>query len=176
MLVGLPGAGKSVVGRRVARLLGRPFVDLDRAIEEAAGRTVAALFTEEGEAGFRARERAATAALVGAPLSVIAPGGGWVLDPANPAALRPRAVIAWLRVSPATAIARMGQGVARRPLLAGEDPVERLTAIAARREPLYAAAADVAFETEDLPLPHLVRRLAALVGEPPPRTGRPAPR
>ncbi|MCU0619799.1 MAG: hypothetical protein MUF40_07935, partial [Gemmatimonadaceae bacterium] len=136
VLIGLPGAGKSVVGRRVARLLGRPFIDLDRAIEEVAGRTVAELFVAEGEPGFRARERAATAALVDAPPSVIAPGGGWVLDPANPAAVRPRAVIAWLRVSPAAAVARMGHGVGRRPLLAGGDPVERLAAIAERRAPL----------------------------------------
>ncbi len=176
VLVGLPGAGKSVVGRRVARFLDRPFVDLDRAIEEAAGRSVAAIFADEGEPGFRARERDATAALVDAPPSVIAPGGGWVLDPANPAVLRGRAVVAWLRVSPAAAVARMGAGIARRPLLAGDDPLARLVALAERREPLYAAAADVAFETEELAMPVLVRRLAALVTERPRRIPRPGGR
>lgn len=167
VLVGLPGAGKSVVGRRVARLLHRRFLDLDQLIERDAGCTVAELFVRDGEPAFRARERAVTASLVDAPSSVVAPGGGWVLDPANPAALAPRSVIVWLRVSPALALARMGHGVARRPLLAGPDPLGALTALAEARAPRYAAVADATFDTDDVPLAELARRLAALV-EPPP--------
>lgn len=178
VLIGLPGAGKSVVGRRVARLLQRRFLDLDRLVERDAGCTVAELFAREGEAAFRARERAVTESLVLAPASVVAPGGGWVLDPANPAALAPRSTIVWLRVSPAVALARMGAGVARRPLLAGPDPLGALTALAEQRAPRYAAAADVTIDSEALPLQELARRLAALVdrrAEAPGGRGTPRP-
>jgi shikimate kinase len=181
VLIGLPGAGKSVVGRRVARLLQRRFLDLDRLIERDAGCTVAELFAREGEPAFRARERAVTESLVAAPASVVAPGGGWVLDPANPAAIAARSTIVWLRVTPAVALARMGQGVTRRPLLAGPDPLAALTALAEQRAPRYAAAADVTLDSEGLPLPELARRLAALVdrrtgASRPPRTPDASPR
>jgi len=88
VIVGLPGSGKSAVGRRLAARHGAPFVDVDQAIERAAGASIPEIFAAEGEAGFRARERAAIAAL-GPPgegrgiTRVIAPGGGSVVDPRN---------------------------------------------------------------------------------------------
>lgn len=171
VLVGLPGAGKSVTGRRVARLLRRRFVDLDAVIERAAAMPIAAIFAAEGEAGFRARERAATAGLATRAPAVIAPGGGWVLDPANVAALGDRATIVWLRVDPTEAVTRMGAGIARRPLLAGPDPVAALSALLAARAPRYAAVADHVVESAGVPVDELARRVAALVARPVHRGG-----
>ncbi len=149
VLIGVPGAGKSVTGRRLARRLARPFLDLDAELVRRRGRSVAAIFADEGEEGFRRHERELTRELAAADVapSVIAPGGGWVLDPVNVAALRPSAIIVWLRVGPAEAVARMGARIARRPLLAGDDPVVALAALAERREAAYAAAADLVAET-----------------------------
>jgi shikimate kinase len=109
VLVGLPGAGKSTVGPMVAERLGYRFLDLDRAIAAGAGRSVEAIFAEEGEEGFRARERAETRALAATAKAsreaagevglVLAPGGGWIEDHANREALGDRALTVYLRVS-----------------------------------------------------------------------------
>ena len=147
VLIGLPGSGKSTLGRRVARQVGVPFVDLDDEIAALEGRAVSEIFAAEGEAYFRAREREVTAALRTRPPMVVAPGGGWAVDPANPALLRPPGRIIYLRVSPGIAVRRMGRGVARRPLLAGPDPVAALEALLRRREPAYAIA-DVVVDTD----------------------------
>ena len=139
VLLGLPGAGKSTVGPLVAQALGRRYVDLDAEIERRAGRSVAAIFAADGEAAFRAQERAVTAELLtaGSDPLVLSPGGGWVEDPANRALLGVRAFAVYLRVSPAVALQRMGGAVADRPLLAGADPAAALSRILARREPFY---------------------------------------
>jgi shikimate kinase len=147
VLVGLPGSGKSTLGRRVAREVGVPFLDLDEEIASREGRTVAEIFAESGEPYFRAREREVTAELRARPPMVVAPGGGWAADPGNPALLRPPGRIIYLRVSPTIAVRRMGLGVLRRPLLAGPDPVGALEALLARREPAYVTA-DVVIDTD----------------------------
>lgn len=147
ILVGLPGSGKTTLGRKVARQLGVPFFDMDAEIEAAEGRTIPEIFAEDGEAYFREREHALTRALRERDSMVIAPGGGWAAEPRNPALLRPPGRIIYLRVSPRTAVRRMGLGVHRRPLLAGPDPVGALDALLARRAPVYAEA-DAAVETE----------------------------
>ena len=147
ILIGLPGAGKSSLGRKVARQMGVPFADLDAELEAAEGRTIAEIFAREGEPYFREREHALTVALRERPSMVIAPGGGWATDPRNPALLRPPGRIVYLRVSARTAVRRMGLGVGRRPLLAGPDPVAALEALLERRAPVYATA-DVVVETE----------------------------
>lgn len=147
ILIGLPGSGKSTFGRKVARQLGVPFLDLDVEIERLDGQPVARIFAERGESYFRAREHALTATLRDRPSMVLAPGGGWAAEPANPALLRPPGRIIYLRVSPRTAVRRMGLGVHRRPLLAGQDPVAVLEALLERRAPVYAMA-DVIVETE----------------------------
>ena len=141
LLVGLPGAGKSTVGPIVAARLGRPFVDLDRVIEAQAGRTVAAIFTSEGEPGFRARERAASRALGRAehPL-VLAPGGGWIEDPANLQGLGAGVLTVYLRVSVPVAMARLARSHELRPLLGGPEPAIRLEELLLRREGLYLQA------------------------------------
>ena len=140
VLVGLPGAGKSTVGPLVAAALGWEFVDLDDEIVRLAGRTVAEIFSAEGEAGFRARERAATEALANRGPVVLSPGGGWALDPANRVALGEGASVVYLEVSPMVAAARMGGAASARPLLAGGDPRDRLTQLLAQREAFYLQA------------------------------------
>ncbi|HYW49387.1 MAG TPA: shikimate kinase [Gemmatimonadaceae bacterium] len=147
ILIGLPGAGKSTHGRRVARQLGRPFIDLDMRIASAAGRSVAQIFLEDGEAAFRAMEREATVSLGGQPPSVVAPGGGWMMEPANVELVKPGAVIIWLQVSPFVAVQRMGARVRLRPLLRSDDPVRTLDQLLEKRAHRYAGA-DAVVNTE----------------------------
>lgn len=140
VLVGLPGAGKSTAGALAAERLGWEFVDLDVAIERGAGRTVPEIFREEGESGFRTRERAATVALRGRSRLVLAPGGGWVLEPANLSALGPGSMLVYLRVSPEVAAGRLSSATANRPLVEGADKAERLADLLRAREAFYVQA------------------------------------
>lgn len=142
VLLGLPGAGKSTIGPLVADRLRREFVDLDAAIEAQAGQSVAEVFRQHGEARFRALERGLTERLLDAarPPLVLSPGGGWIEDAANRSWLGRTADAVYLRVSPAVAMARMGQAVAVRPLLAGGDPATKLQELLARREAFYLQA------------------------------------
>jgi shikimate kinase/3-dehydroquinate synthase len=145
VIVGLPGSGKSAVGRRLAAKHRAEFVDVDHEIEVAAGATVPEIFAEEGEAGFRARERAAIEAL-GDPdpttgLSrVIAPGGGAVVDPRNRWRLYRRRVPIWLDGRPEVLAQRLRRSPRARPLVAGRDPIGALRQLGAARVRFYAAA------------------------------------
>jgi shikimate kinase len=155
VLVGLMGAGKSVVGTRCAEQLGRPFVDTDDVVVATSGKSVAELFAAEGEAGFRARERTAVADVCAAPEPlVIACGGGAVIDADNRAAMRASGIVVWLRAAPHELAARVGDG-AGRPLLAGVAPVDALERLATLRAPAYEAAAHVVVDTDGLD-PHVV--------------------
>ena len=151
-LVGLMGAGKTSVGRRLAVRLGLPFVDADEEIEQAAGRSVADIFEDYGEPAFRDLERRVLARLLGGPPQVIGTGGGAFIDPDTRALMRERCITVWLRVEIATLVKRV-RGNDRRPLLRGKDPMAVLTALAEVREPIYAeadltiAGADRAHET-----------------------------
>ena len=145
VLVGLPGSGKSAVGRRLARQRQVEFVDLDGHIEAGAGMPVAAIFEREGEIGFRAREAAAIAAL-GPPerghrlTRVVATGGGAVLDPRSRWRLYHGRRIAWLDAPSRALAARLAHSPVRRPLLAGRDPIRALDELRADRERFYAVA------------------------------------
>lgn len=141
MLIGPPASGKSEIGAALARRLNRPFVDTDLIVEREAGRTIEEIFEAEGEQGFRARESSAVLRAAGIEGSVIACGGGAVLDPANVEALRAAGTIVYLKVRPDAAAARVGEGPGR-PLLRGPDPAGRLASLIAEREPAYLAAAD----------------------------------
>jgi shikimate kinase len=169
VLVGLMGVGKSTVGRRLAREMDRPFADLDEQVELAEGCTVPTLFRTRGEAAFRAVEAAVLAELVARPAPlVIAAGGGVVTGEANRRLLASTFVV-WLRASAGFLAGRTDP--AHRPLLAGGDPRERLTRLAADREPLYRAVADATVDVEpfhavaDQPKRALARHIAALVAD-----------
>ncbi len=166
VLIGLPGAGKSTHGRRAAKQLKRPFIDLDRRIAMLDGRSIAQIFRQSGEPAFRELERKATASLAIEPASVVAPGGGWMMDPANVELVRPAAVIVWLQVSPRVAVQRMGARIRLRPLLAKGNPVENLQLLLERRSQRYATA-DAVIDTEVLDWQEVVDAIAALA---PPRT------
>ena len=162
VLVGMMGAGKTSIGRRVAKRLHRRHVDLDKAIERAAGTTVPEIFTAEGEAGFRAREHAVLVELLGseAPL-VISTGGGAVLRDDNRAAMRARGTVVWLRATPATLLVRVGDGSGR-PLLAG-DPLGNLTRLAAERADAYRDVAHEIIDVDRLSFDTVTERVTRLV-------------
>jgi shikimate kinase/3-dehydroquinate synthase len=148
VLVGLPGSGKSAVGRRVAARHGATVVDLDDEIEAQAGRTIPEIFADEGEAGFRRRERAVVTALgpadSGAKLRrVISPGGGAVVDPRNRWALFRGRRVAWLDVRPEVLAQRLRRSHVVRPLVQGPDPLSRIRALAASRERFYSVGARI---------------------------------
>jgi shikimate kinase len=140
VLVGLSGCGKSVAGRLAARRLGAPFTDLDETIAAEEGRSIAELFESTGEPRFRVLERAAMMQALNQPAGVIAPGGGWAAQPGNLDQVQGKALLVYLRVTPGTAADRLKNG-AIRPLLAGRNPVERLTELLSDREPFYRQAA-----------------------------------
>ncbi len=148
VLVGLPGSGKSAVGRRVAARHGAQLVDLDDQIERQTGRTIPEIFEQDGEAGFRRLERAAVAAL-GAPdpspalQRVISPGGGAIVDPRNRWALYRGRLPVWLDVRSEVLAQRLRRSPNVRPLVQGGDPHGRVRLLAAARERFYGAAARV---------------------------------
>jgi len=140
VLVGLPGSGKTTVGRRAAELLPTDFTDIDAVVEKEAGRSISRIFADSGEAEFRRLERAAMDRALEQPPHLIAAGGGWIAEPGNlEAGQRAGACLVYLRVSPATAARRL-EGHGTRPLLADGDPATRLEALLAEREPWYARA------------------------------------
>jgi shikimate kinase len=142
VLVGMPGSGKSTIGRRLANRLQRPFVDADAALEERCGVSVATVFDIEGESGFRERESRLLADLLAQPDAVIATGGGVVVTEANRDMLRRDANVIYLQTSLAELWIRL-QNDRKRPLLQGDNPKQRLADLLATRESLYESVADV---------------------------------
>jgi len=164
VLIGLPGVGKTTVGRALARKLHRPFVDLDAEIEQLFEKSVARIFAEDGEAAFRLGEAHLSARLAtSTDPTVVAPGGGWVMNESATAHLRGSARIIYLRVSPDEAVRRMGRGVTRRPLLASGDVVSALTALHDRRREAYERLAHWTVDTAGIPRGQVVARVLGLV-------------
>jgi len=168
ILTGFMATGKTEVGRRLARMLGRPFVDTDGLVEAAAGRSVAEVFATEGEAGFRERERAAVVQACAVPEAVVATGGGTLVDPENRRRLAAAGPIVCLTASPDVILTRVGDP-ARRPLLANGNGrsggMERVRALLAERAPVYALATH-AVDTSELPVDEVVDRVRQLVAGP----------
>jgi shikimate kinase len=148
VLVGLSGTGKTSVGRRIAALLSRPFVDADEEIEERTGRTVRGIFAGDGEAAFRELEAKVMADLLASPEpSVIAAGGGAVVvDSTRKRLQHPDVFVVWLSASPEFLASRTTKK-AHRPLLDG-DPVAALARLAQERTDWYEEVADVAFDVQ----------------------------
>jgi shikimate kinase len=139
ILVGLPGCGKTTVGRLVAAALGAPFVDLDDAIADRAGKSVARIFSEDGEAAFRASEAELGGAVLRGPPAVVAPGGGFIAGDVTRAMARGSGLVVYLETDPAAAATRLG-GASGRPLLEGAPTGTRMAALFAERAALYRQA------------------------------------
>lgn len=164
VLIGFMGSGKTAVGSLLARNLGREFVDLDARIEAATGRTVAEIFRERDEQGFRAIEGRMVAEVARLTGCVVATGGGVVTDPANVAALRQSGLLVWLRASPETILARIGGTGHLRPLLNVPDPLARIRALLAEREPRYAEA-DLIVDTDGQDVEGVVAEIVRRLGD-----------
>lgn len=136
ILVGLMGAGKTTVGRQLAKRLHRPFVDTDHEIEARTGVLIPTIFEIEGEAGFRKRETQVISDLVRSRGMILATGGGAVLNPENRANLRANGWVIYLNVPPKQLYERT-HADRNRPLLQVEDPLARLQELHAIRDPLY---------------------------------------
>lgn len=168
VVVGLPGSGKTAVGRRVAARHEATFVDLDEEIERSAGMRIPEIFEAEGEAGFRRREHAVIDAL-GAPdrtarlTRVIAPGGGAIVDPRNRWRLFRGRRVVWLDVRTEVLAQRLRRSPNVRPLIAGRDPIGAIRDLGAARLPFYAAGTRVAGVAE---MSTVIASVDALVKEP----------
>ncbi|RPE80989.1 shikimate kinase [Vulcaniibacterium tengchongense] len=162
ILVGPMGAGKSCIGRRLAERYGLRALDLDREIERRAGADIPTIFAHEGEAGFRARERAALAEALAQDGLVLATGGGVVLDAGNRARLRAGGFVVHLQVDVERQLRRLAHDRSR-PLLARGDREQVLRELAATRAPLYAEVADLGFDTGDGSAAEAAARLARLL-------------
>ena len=157
VLMGAPGAGKSSVGKRLARKLGRTFVDMDQRIEEVVGKPVAEIFADEGEAHFRALEQEATLELLDT-YDVVALGGGAVMNPVIREALAGHEVI-WLKVSIGQATRRVGMNTVR-PLLLG-NVRGRLIELLRERTPVYESLATQIVDTDGRGCAEVADTLAA---------------
>ncbi|HWE73435.1 MAG TPA: shikimate kinase [Stellaceae bacterium] len=148
-LVGLMGAGKSSIGRRLGQALGLPFVDADSEIEAAAGASIEEIFARDGEAVFRGGERRVISRLLDGSAQVLATGGGAFMDPITRGLIRERAISVWLRADLETLLVRVGRRN-NRPLLKTGDPRAVLTRLIDERYPVYAEA-DITIDTVDGP-------------------------
>lgn len=163
VVVGLMGAGKSAIGRRLAQHWNLPFADADRVIEEAAGLTIPEIFARLGEPAFRDGERRVIARLLEGPVQVIATGGGAFMDPETRAAIKARGISVWLKADLDVLVRRVARRTDR-PLLKGGEPREILARLMSDRNPTYAEA-DVAVESSDGPPEITVERVINAVGE-----------
>lgn len=161
ILVGLPGSGKTTVGQAVAKATGRTFLDLDLEIERREGRSVSQLFGEKGEPYFRQKEREITEELTLVGNMIVAPGGGWITDPENVARVRPPSKLVYLRVTPATALKRLGPMRMMRPLLTRPDPLAELTKLLDSRKVAYESA-DYVVSTELFDLQRVIQKVSEL--------------
>lgn len=163
VLVGLMGAGKTKIGRRLAARLDLPFFDSDTEIEAAAGETIQEIFRNRGEAVFRDGERRVIARLLTQPIHVLATGGGAFMDPATRAIISRYAVSVWLRADLEVLLARVSRRN-NRPLLQERDPRAVLAELIERRYPVYAEADLTIDSGEGAPELTATRTIAALAG------------
>ncbi len=148
IFVGFMGTGKSLVAKRLAKRLGRRFVDTDACIEHEADMSIAQIFATEGEAAFRQRERQAIARACQEKEMVIATGGGAIIDKANARTMKASGPVVCLTARPEVIIQRV-QGDTTRPLLQGPDPLEKIRRLLADRAAAYARA-DITIDTSSL--------------------------
>jgi shikimate kinase len=157
-LTGPMGAGKSTIGRQLAKQLGMTFCDSDSEIERRTGVDIPLIFEIEGEAGFRKRESAVIDELTQKPDIVLATGGGAILDPENRNHLRQRGRVVYLHTPVEVQLARTGND-RNRPLLQKENPRQRLEELMQIREPLYRETADLVIDTAGKRVREVVREI-----------------
>jgi shikimate kinase len=163
VLVGLMGAGKSSIGRRLAQSLALPFTDADTEIEIAAGVSIEEIFARDGEAVFRNGERRVIARLLDSPVQVLATGGGAFMDPETRALIRERAISVWLKADLDVLMARVARRN-NRPLLKEGDPRAVLARLIETRYPVYAEA-DITVESAEGPPEATLAKVIATLGE-----------
>lgn len=157
VIVGMMGAGKSSIGRKLAARLALPFADSDSEIEAAAGMSITRIFEQFGEAEFRKGERRVLTRLLQGPMQVLATGGGAFMDPEIRALIKERAVSVWLKADLKTLLERTTRRNDR-PLLKGGEPGEILQKLMAEREPIYAGA-DITVDSDERPSEEAVERI-----------------
>jgi len=156
--VGPMGAGKTTIGKQLARSLGRSFYDSDKEIEARTGADIPLIFELEGEAGFRSREKAMIDELTRQPNIVLATGGGAILDPDNRKHLAGRGFVIYLSAPVEQLFQRTARDT-RRPLLQTENPRQKLEEILAVRDPLYREIADLVLITDNKPVRNVTNSL-----------------
>ena len=149
VLVGIMGCGKSAIGKLVAKKLGLKFLDADTEIEKAAGRSVADIFEEYGEAEFRRLEERVVDRLLGGKSCVLALGGGAFMNEATRTSVLQKAVSVWIRADVEVLLSRVMRKPGKRPLLANGEPRQKLMELLKLREPVYASA-DLAINPGDV--------------------------
>src|SRR6188472_2210458 len=159
VLVGMMGAGKSSIGRKLAQRLNLPFVDADTEIEHAAGMSISEIFAKHGEPYFRAGETRVIARLLDGGPQVLATGGGAFMSADTRNAIRLKGVSVWLRAT-VDVLNRRIKRRGDRPLLKGTDPAETLRRLLDEREPVYAMA-DLTVESRDVPHETIVDEILA---------------
>jgi len=157
-LVGPMGAGKSTVGRQLAKSLGRDFYDSDKEIEKRTGVSISWIFEMEGEAGFRSREQKVLDDLTGLKDIVLATGGGAILAEENRRYLRSRGQVIYLSASVEQLFRRTLKDK-NRPLLQTDDPKRQITELLELRDPLYREVADIELRTGEQSISHVVSGL-----------------
>jgi shikimate kinase len=163
VLVGLMGAGKTSIGRRLAEKLGIPFVDADHEIERAAGKSIPDIFAEHGEGHFRDGERRVIARLLDEGQQVLATGGGAFMNADTQAAIKAKGISVWLRAELAVLLKRVAKRGGR-PLLENSDPAEVLQNLINIRYPVYATA-DITVDSLDVQHSQMVNEVVRALAE-----------
>ena len=164
VLVGMMGAGKSSIGRRLASRLNIPFVDADTEIEKAAGMSIADIFARHGEADFRSGEARVIARLLDGGPQVLATGGGAVMNADTRAAIKAKGVSIWLTAEVDVLMRRIHKRRHERPMLQTADPAARLRELLAEREPAYALS-DLTVQSREVPHEAIVTEIVAVLGD-----------
>jgi shikimate kinase len=164
VLVGMMGAGKSSIGRRLAVRLNIPFVDADTEIEMAAQMTIADIFARQGEDYFRNGEARVIARLLDGGPQVLATGGGAVMNADTRVAIKAKGVSIWLTADVDVLMRRINKRRHERPMLQAEDPAARLRELMAEREPVYALS-DLTVQSREVPHEAIVTEIVAVLGD-----------
>jgi len=173
VLIGLPGSGKSTIGRRLAKAMGLSVLDTDAVIEELTGRSIAEIFTAEGESGFRQIEEQVIREALESHDGILSLGGGAVTTPGVRDALSGHTVV-YLEIGAAEGVRRTGGSVVR-PLLAGPDRAEKYRELMSERVPLYRRVATIRINTNRRNPGAVVRYIVGRLDDPPPSRRRRSP-